>query len=244
MEYKVKPTKSEHRNKANGNYIVVVNSRLKKRHMLKKFVTVKNLLISNQNEIFIFSTIAKLVIDNKLSDDELALDQTLRIAIGIGADIENAKVKLSALKMSKMQLIGQYIQNGQKLHMRVSRAYVSDMEKKYCRINIDSINVLGTQERKSIIIENAYSEIEQKIKEIYKCYIENNLIGAEQILEEYKNILKNIIIKPEFEYLFVSVMRGATNNNVYSIMNDIFKNKNRMDKRKEIRDLCEYASWA
>lgn len=102
--------------------------------------------------------------------------------------------------------------------------------------------MLGTQEGKSIIIENAYSKIEQKIKEIYKLYADNELEKAKRIFAQCENYLK-ISVNSEFQYLFEGCSKEISNKDIYSMMEDIYQNVRTSDSIKELRNLCEYLAW-
>ena len=98
--------------------------------------------------------------DDSIPDRTVALDQTLRNAIGLPyRATEGQSVRLAALQRSFAQKIGDRIRPGQRLMMRVNMASPLDMEKSNCRVSEDALTVMRAQEGEHVWIERCVPDM-------------------------------------------------------------------------------------
>ena len=79
----------------------------------------------------VLSALGRVVVDEELSDDTIALDQTLRNALGMRMNlIQNVRVKLCRAEGTLARWIRSRFDNGQYLFLRVNYPALNDMEKR------------------------------------------------------------------------------------------------------------------
>ena len=154
----VVPTDVQHRRQAGGDYVIGMNSRTKQKFGIDSFAVVRY-LVENESrsgdlEWRTLTAYGKTVVDDGLPDQTVALDQTLRNAIGLPyRKTEGQRVRLAALRMSTIQKIGDRLRPGQRLFMRVNMASPLDMEKNNCRVSEDALAVMRSREGEHIWLE-------------------------------------------------------------------------------------------
>ena len=78
-------------------------------------------------------------------DQTIALDQTIRNAIGLPYRATAGQVvRLAGLERSAAQRIGDRLRPGQRLMMRIGMASPLDMEKNNCRISEDALSAISS----------------------------------------------------------------------------------------------------
>lgn len=99
-----------------------------------------------------------LQVDHDLDDDEVALDQTVRNAIGIpfGHATDAAFVCVGPLVASAWQLskltLARWL-GARNVFVRVVKAHVPDMEKELARLSPDTFHLLGTRPGNVVVVE-------------------------------------------------------------------------------------------
>ncbi len=160
----VVPTDVQHRRYAGGDFVIGMNSRTKQRFGIGSAAVVKY-LVENERESggLEWRTLAacgKTVVDDDLPDSTVALDQTLRIAVGLPYRTTKGQVvRLAALRRSTAQKIGDRLRPGQRLLMRVNMASPLDMEKNNCRVSEDALTVMRAREGEHIWIERCVPDM-------------------------------------------------------------------------------------
>lgn len=154
----VSGTKNEDRKKAKYDYVVCVNSNIKKRLSLGNFAVINN-VIEFENQQKQIHAHCRVLVDDLLSDNKIRLDQTLRTAIGIPFEYDDkvVTVEIYPLDLSLSQTLNEYISRllGRRyLFLRVCKAEVPDMEKNYSRVTLEAIKLLGTTEGNNLILES------------------------------------------------------------------------------------------
>lgn len=167
MNYQICATTSKQRDSAKGEYIAVINRSVKSREKIGKYAVVKFLFFNekgNSPEYREMLAIAKIVIDNSLPDDCICIDQSIRNAIGIPfGSLAGVNVNIAPMKLNLLNRIYDFIYKGNCAYARVHKPDVIDIEKNYCRMKSDTIQVLGAIEGKAIIIEKPVSSFELRV---------------------------------------------------------------------------------
>ena len=112
----------------------------------------------------VLSAPGRVVVDEELSDDTIALDQTLRNALGMRMNlIQSVRVKLCRAEGTLARRIRSRFDNGQYLFLRVNYPALNDMEKKSCRISSDALKLLRSKDGHSIWVENCVSQYRREL---------------------------------------------------------------------------------
>ena len=152
------PTDVQHRRYAGSDYVIGMNSRTKQAHGIGSAAVVKH-LVENERESGdlewrTLTAYGKTVVDDSLPDQTIALDQTIRNAIGLPYRATVGQVvRLAGLERSATQKIGDRLRPGQRLMMRIGMASPLDMEKNNCRVSEDALSVMRAREGENIWIE-------------------------------------------------------------------------------------------
>jgi hypothetical protein len=207
------------------DYILVINSKIREKYNLKKYAIVKYLFkhqVESDWEYKEFRTLARVLVDDNLSDNEVALDQTLRNALGIPYNYEenNVMVELARAKLSFKKRLLSIFNSGRHVLLRVEKPDIIDIEKDYCRISDDVIKVLQTDVGKRIVIDGIYPQEEiglGHIKEVERFInLNENLVS---------NFSKELLLLRKIESYDRLVKLLNVNKNVLNIVNYII-NKN------------------
>lgn len=171
MVYKVRSTSVKNRKKVKHDYIIAMNSKVKRVNGIKRYAVVKYLFKYNSpkgNEWRTMVAFGRVVIDASLDDDEVALDQTIRNALGMEFDkFLDYEVKIFTLKQSLRQKILSYLRPGQFLYLRVNYPALNDMEKNICRISPNSAKLLNSNDGNSVWVECCRSDYRRDIMEVF-----------------------------------------------------------------------------
>jgi len=156
------------RNGAKDDYILCVNSSVKKRMHLEKFALV---IYDNPHICRKLKVPCRVIVDNSLDDVHARVDQTLRNAIGIPIEYDEYKVTVQVypLHLGWRQLWQDFISHkfGRRyLFFRVCKATIPDLEKSLCRIPFDSFTLLGCEVGDKIVCESVIFE-----KNIYRLKV-------------------------------------------------------------------------
>lgn len=107
-EFKVQSTNEWERKQVKNDYLIAVNNKVKRELHIGKYAIVKRLFENNLSKQPEWRTIVmhcRVVVDDDLNDDEVAMDQTIRNSLGItyvGLD-STIRVRIARLKMSAFQ---------------------------------------------------------------------------------------------------------------------------------------------
>ncbi len=162
-DLQIVPTDNRHRAQARGDYVIGMNRRTKEEFGIDAFAVVKYLVenerTSGDLEWRTLSAYGRTVVDDSLPDKTVALDQTLRNAIGLPyRQTKGQVVRLAALHRSLLQKIGDCLRPGQRVWMRVNMASPQDMEKASCRVPEDALTIMRSREGEHIWIESCVPE--------------------------------------------------------------------------------------
>lgn len=148
--------RTENREGADGDYIVCVNESVKKILKLGNLAVVVYRPPKLNVEL---KAHCRVVIDNKLSNEQVRLDQSVRNAIGIpyGKEgEEGVKVELHPLCLSVGQRLHYHLSRlfgWRYLFFRVCKSDTPDLEKDLCRIPSDAFRLLGCEAGDTVICE-------------------------------------------------------------------------------------------
>jgi len=157
-DLKVVSTSERHRKHAGEDYVVGMSSATKRKYGIGSVAVVK-FLVENECkagnlEWKTLTAYGKTVVDDSLPERTIAVDQTLRNAIGLPyRSTLGQSVRLASLERSAKQAIGDQLRPGQRLMMRVNMAAPLDMEKSVCRVSQDALKVMRAQEGEHVWIE-------------------------------------------------------------------------------------------
>ena len=160
----VVPTDVQHRRYAGNDYVIGMNSRTKEAYRIGDTAVAKY-LVENERESGdlewrTLTAYGKTVVDNDLPDRTIALDQTLRNAVGLPyRATKGQSVRLAVLKRSVPQKIGDRVRPGQRLVMRVNMASPQDMEKNNCRVSENALTLMRAREGENIWIERCLPDM-------------------------------------------------------------------------------------
>jgi hypothetical protein len=105
--------------------------------------------------------------EDELKEGEVALDQSFRNALGMRYQFSefppHPEVTVSRLRIKRLAFLRErlsiFIFGRRYLFLRVCRAFVDDMEKGFCRIEGDSVAILGTEFGGKIRLEHPGDEL-------------------------------------------------------------------------------------
>ena len=162
---KVHGTNYHQRDHAKDDYIVVVNSKKKKEIGLDKYAVVEMLFKNPEmkGEYRTMITFGKVVVDDELDDDSVALDQTIRDALGMAFNSTDGRVKISPLRRTFSQRLAACFKPGQTLYMRVNYPSLNDMEKKICRVSADSLKLMNAHEGNGLWLQSCGSDFRHEV---------------------------------------------------------------------------------
>lgn len=162
---KVHGTNYKQRDQAKSDYIVVVNSKKKKEIGLDKYAVVEMLFKNPEmkGEYRNMITFGKVIVDDELEDDSVALDQTIRDALGMEFNSTDGRVKISPLKRTFSQRLAACFKPGQTLYMRVNFPSLNDMEKKICRVSADSLKLMKANEGNGLWLQSCGSDFRHDV---------------------------------------------------------------------------------
>ena len=165
---KVHGTNLKQRHHAGDDYIVVVNSKKKTELGLEKYAVVEMLFKNPEmsGEYRTMITIGKVVVDDELDDDSVALDQTIRDALGMAYNSTDGRVKISPLKRSFSQRLSACFKPGQTLYMRVNYPSLNDMEKQICRVSADSLKLMNANEGNGLWLQCCGSDFRHEVYQL------------------------------------------------------------------------------
>ena len=182
--FEVRPTRVEHRKGIKNDYIIVMNENVRKERRIRKYAVVQKLFqnsMMNDREWRTMIVFGRVVIDNSLGDNEIAMDQTLRNALGMENNtISGMNVKLYSLERTFSQKLKAAFRPGQFLCLRVNYPALNDMEKNICRISPNSMKLLNSKDGNHIWIECCESDYRRDMKNLL------NEIINEKNVDRYK----------------------------------------------------------
>lgn len=148
------------RNGAKDDYIVRVNSSVKKRMHLEKFAVV---VFDHPNINRKLKVPCRIIVDNTVDGTQARVDQTLRNAIGIPFEYDESRItiKIYPLRLCWSQLFRDFISHkfGRRyLFFRVCKATIPDLEKNLCRIPFDAFRLLGCEVGDNIVCDSIVFE--------------------------------------------------------------------------------------
>ena len=160
----VVPTDVRHRRHAGNDYVIGMNSRTKRLYGIGSAAVVKH-LVENERESGdlewrTLTAYGKTVVDDSLPDGTVALDQTIRNAIGLPyRSTKGHRVRLASLRRNLFQRIADRLRPGQRLIMRVNMASPQDMEKNNCRVSENALTLMHAREGENIRIERCVPDM-------------------------------------------------------------------------------------
>lgn len=241
MNYHICATTTEQRKAAQGEYIVALSKNVKNRENIDKYAVVKHLFVNKLSSPFEYRemvAIAKIVVDNSLSDDCICVDQSIRNAIGIPfGHISNITIKLANLKLVFSQKIFDLFHPGNYFFARIHKPDVVDIEKNFCRIKSDAIQVMGAIEGKTIIFEKPVSLFEMQVGEGFSKYY---ACGEESLLSAFEPYTEQINEIDFSDYLQIDGCHIGSN-----CILSVLKDTNLMQDKKDklISSLFEICDW-
>ncbi len=218
MDYYFNIRGTEDRTGSKYNYIICVNESLRKR--LGKFAIVVH---QNKNYSVPLRAYGRVLVNNSLKDDEVMLDQTLRIAIGISYNNDSfhgfeEKVKLYPLKISLINQIKNFVASifaVRYIYCRYNVPNIIDAEKNLIRIPADAFDLLGCKSGDTVICEfpkkineeyvlithrvQGYTSTDRMIEERIK--IENNENDPNHA--RYLSSLRLLGLQPDIPRIFI-----------------------------------------
>lgn len=162
---KVHGTNYKQREHAKDDYIVVVNSKKKREIGLEKYAVIEMLFKNPEmkGEYRTMITFGKVVVDDEMEDDSVALDQTIRDALGMEFNSTDGRVKVNPLKRTFSQRLAACFKPGQSLYMRVNFPSLNDMEKKICRVSADSLKLMKANDGNGLWLQSCGSDFRHDV---------------------------------------------------------------------------------
>ncbi|GEM_PF-1554707 len=208
----VLPTKD--RSDARDDYIICINSSVKKRLRLGKFAVVEYYHPNIGRKL---KAPCRVAVDETLHDNQIRIDQTLRNAIGIPFNYDRNKttVEIYPLHLSWFQRlldIISYILGRRYLFFRVCKADIPDMEKNLCRIPLDAFKLLGCEVGDKVVCESIVLEGNShklKVHGIKAYESSDEMIKRREKLEEanasarYPSAEKLLNVSPDIPRIFL-----------------------------------------
>lgn len=221
------------RSDARDDYLLCVNSSVKKRRGLGRFAVVAyhpptlERKSTHHHPDFKNKLVVpcRVAIDENLKDNQVRVDETLRNAIGIpfiyhkfGAAVPEEvgfSVEIYPLHLSPFQRFQNfisYIFGKRYLFFRVSPASIPDLEKNLCMIPIDTFKLLGCENGDKIVLDSViFDKGYFRLKSIkMKSYAApNELINERKKSEEpdiearYVSAEKLLQVSPDIKRIFV-----------------------------------------
>lgn len=161
--YYVGKTNTSQRKKVKDDYIVAINNENKKKLKLSNFAIVKYLFSHTTNDGQIefkeMKVLSRVIVDNNVPVDEIAMDQTLRnaIAIPFNFELKSVKVSIARARFSFLKRITSLFNSGRHVLLRVEKPDVIDIEKDYCRLSEDVIKILQTDIGKRLVLDGLFT---------------------------------------------------------------------------------------
>lgn len=249
MTYNIKPTSTKQRKHAGSDYIIVMNKNVKLNEKIGNYCVVKFLFKNCKTDYVEYRTMnifGKVVVDNNLGVNEVAVDQTIRNALGIpvGA-LENIKVKIAPIKNSFWQRVFDSFHYGNYFFARVNKPDVVDIEKGFCRMSGDSIRVMGAMEGKTIIIEKPTSNMKINTNNIIeKMTYGNNSVDL-SIIKKYYPQIENIDIPRDLQNILSQILPNKKINNTYEAVEILLQLEKCDEKLRKIfiNNIFELWDW-
>jgi hypothetical protein len=235
IDFKVLPTQNIHQQYAKKDYLIVVNSKIKKKLNIGQFAVVKYLFINSiVNEAITLTSIGRVIIDDELKEDTLCLSQTLRQAIGIPVSVtDGLKIKIERLNIGFLKERLKLFSSSQYIIVRVQKSVPQDIEKNFCRLSSDSISIVGSKSGQKLLFETSYSEL---IEDLKSALTEDKIINLKHI--EFK--LSNIFLDDKFYHLIPNIISLSQGNELINLVKCAYENKH---LKTEIYNLIEIITW-
>ena len=165
----VRGTNSQQRKKHKNDYIIVINSECKKALGIEKYGVIKclkkNAVTGYKDEYFCLHSFGRIITDDELETDEIAIDQTLRNALGAKTNITNdLRIMLCPLSLGFQANLSRFFNKRIYFNLRVLHSDLGDMEKDLCRVSENTMELSQTSPGNHLILENAISEVIRDIK--------------------------------------------------------------------------------
>ncbi len=224
---KVRGTNCDQRNHAGADYIVVVNSKKKKEIGLDQYAVVEMLFKNPEmkGEYRTMITFGKVIVDDALDDDSVALDQTIRDALGMEFNSTDGRVKVSPLKRTFPQRLAACFKPGQTLYMRVNFPSLNDMEKKICRVSADSLKLMKANDGNGLWLQSCGSDFRREVyrlvdEVVYEknsdwlddaanhCYAELNATVEKYFMDQKMHVSRFSLNEVEELYLDCEALQG------------------------------------
>ncbi len=188
-QFSIKGT--EDRTGSKYNYVICVSESIKKK--LGTFAVVEH---RHENYEIPLRAYGRVLVNNTLNDDEVMLDQTLRIAIGISYNNDsfygfNERVKLYPLKLNLMTQLNNFIASKvaiRYLYCRYNIPNIVDAEKNLVRVPEDTFDLLGCKNGDTVICEFPAKVNGEFILKTYKV---QGYIATESMIDKREEIENN-----------------------------------------------------
>jgi hypothetical protein len=223
-------SRTRNRSGAKDDNIICVNSSIKKRMKLGRFAVVahnpsvlrrKNTL-HNPNFKDKLVVPCRVVVDEKLADSQVRIDETLRNAIGIPFAYHESEpervggfmVEIYPLRLSLPQHfrdLFSYIFGRRYLFFRVSPASIPDLEKNLCMIPLHAFKLIGCEPGDKVVLESVSFEknyfklrsVKIKAYEAPKHLINKRVEMEEPNIEaRYVSATKLLDVSPDIDRIF------------------------------------------
>ena len=255
-EVKIRPTTAEDRKKINSDYIIAMNQSLKKKLGIKRFAAVKrfyqNKLITGTAEWRTLVVSGIVVINNDLADDEIAIDQTLRNALGMKYfKIKDDRLKVSRLDYTFFQTVRSYIDLGQFMCLRVNYPSINDIEKKLCRISPNALQLLHSVNGNAIWVECCSSDYKHEIRQFFNYLYDANYTAVRDHMGTIDTYFNNEVL-PLPDELYIDIRDGHTEDlkdiAYIKALIDLYQDEKTSDKdraeyKRVLNNIIAYGEW-
>ncbi|MBP5264671.1 MAG: hypothetical protein J6Z33_09910 [Lachnospiraceae bacterium] len=265
---KVHGTNNKQRDQAGSDYIVVVNSKKKKEIGLKKYAVVEMLFKNPEmpGEYRTMITFGKVVVDEDIDDDSVAMDQTIRDALGMEFNSTDGRVKVSPLNRTFSQRLLAGLKPSQTLYMRVNYPSLNDMEKKICRVSADSLKLMNANDGNGLWLQGCGSDFRHDVYRLVDevvhernsdwlentknhCYAELNATLEKYFIDPKDNSSRFSLEEVEELYLDCDALKGKKDAQyliaLLKCINDLPKDAKyqRKDYIRNLRSIVAYLEW-
>jgi hypothetical protein len=209
---------TEDRTGSKYNYILCVNEKNKRK--LGKFAVVEH---QHKNYEVPLRAYGRVLVNNSLKDDEVMMDQTLRIAVAISYNNDAfdgfaEKVKLYPLRIPLLKRICNFVASKfaiRYIYCRYNIPNIIDVEKELIRISEDTFELLGCVSGDNVVCEFPAQQGEEFVLRSYsvQAYTASaNMIEERKRIENdendpnntrYLSVLQIFQLEPDIPRIFI-----------------------------------------
>lgn len=143
------------RSEARGDYIIEISEKSRKALKLGEYAVVTHEFHGKEGPIR-FVAYGKVLIDNKIDENCVKIDQTLRdtVRVFVGDKIGLSKLELSAHQRTILSIRRFF--SARSIWAYVCKAYPRDMEKNICRLSREAREVLGVAQGDLLRLDSVF----------------------------------------------------------------------------------------